>query len=35
MGGSRQTAPGVAGEVAGLDTVLTAESGGGDEDGMV
>jgi hypothetical protein len=35
MGGSRHTAPGVAGEVVGLDTVLTAERGGGEEDGMV
>jgi hypothetical protein len=35
MGGSRHTAPGVAGEVAGLDTVLTAESGGGEDDGIV
>jgi len=34
MGGSRHTVPGVAGEVVGLETVLTAERGG-EEDGMV
>jgi hypothetical protein len=28
-------APGVAGDVVGLETVLTAESGGGEEEGMV
>jgi hypothetical protein len=34
MGGSRHIVPGVAGEVVGLDTVLTADSGG-EEDGIV
>jgi hypothetical protein len=27
--------PGVAGEVVGLERVLTAESGGGEEEGIV
>jgi len=35
MGGSRHTVPGVAGEIVGLETVLTAESGGGEEEGIV
>jgi hypothetical protein len=35
MGGRRHTAPGVAGEVVGLETVLTAERGGGEEEGIV